>query len=131
MCPKFFENGDSCSNLYSNFDSSRCSCGDLLSDQIPVSEEDQVGEVIGDSADGVFVSCRFSFILTDDSKVIFNSIGGIMKVLNDQGYHGFSDLQETLLDVGFEEVHRFCLLIFVFVKAYLGFLIGLLLSQFV
>ncbi|CAA7055268.1 unnamed protein product [Microthlaspi erraticum] len=103
MCPKFFKNGDSCSNLYSNFNTSRCSCGGLMNYQIPVSE-DQLGEVIGDSADGVFVSCRSSFIVTDDLKVTPNSIGGIMKVLNNQGYHGFSDLQETLLDVGFEEV---------------------------
>ncbi|KAF8049645.1 hypothetical protein N665_2162s0004 [Sinapis alba] len=48
--------------------------------------------------------CRSSFIVTDDLKVSVNSIGVIMNVLNDLGYLDFSDLQETLLDIGFEEV---------------------------
>ncbi|CAH2080035.1 unnamed protein product, partial [Thlaspi arvense] len=87
-----------------NFNTSRCRCGALIYYQILVPEEDQVGEVIGDSADGVFVSSRSSFIMTDDLNVTLNSIGVIMKVLNDLGYHGFSDLRETQLDVGLEEV---------------------------
>ena len=75
--------------------------------QIHVPEEEQVEKVIGDVADGVFVNCRSSFIITDDLKVTSNSIGDLMKVLKDLGYTGYSDLQETLIDVGFEEV-TFC-----------------------
>lgn len=103
MCPKFFTSG-SCTKEYSNFSTSRCSCGAGMTREIQISEEDQVGEVIGNNADGVFVNCRSSFIVTDDLNVTLNSIGVIMKVLNDSGYLGFSDLRETLLDVGIEEV---------------------------
>ncbi|KAG2307735.1 hypothetical protein Bca52824_027483 [Brassica carinata] len=95
ICSNYFSEDDDCICLdeYSNFNTSRCRCG-----------EEQVGEEIGNSEDGVFVKCRSSFIVTDDLKVSVNSIGVIMNVLNDLGYTGFSDLQETLLDVGFEEV---------------------------
>ncbi|KAJ4884292.1 hypothetical protein Rs2_34385 [Raphanus sativus] len=75
-----------------------------MTSQILVPEEEQVKEVIGNNEDGVFVNCRSSFIITDELKVTSNSIGVLMKVLNDQGYAGFSDLKETLIDVGFEEV---------------------------
>ncbi|XP_010489722.1 PREDICTED: uncharacterized protein LOC104767386 [Camelina sativa] len=103
MCPEFFT-ARSCTKEYRNFSTSRCSCGERMSREIHIPEADQVGEVIGDNADGVFVSCRSSFIVTDDLKVSLNSIGDIMKVLKDSGYLCFSDLRETLLDVGFEEV---------------------------
>lgn len=52
--------------------------------------------------------------MTDDLTVTTNSIGVIMKVLNDSGYVDFSDLQETLLDVGFEEVRWLIFVIFSF-----------------
>lgn len=105
VCPKLFQTTDSCSSrTYSNFNTSRCSCGSLLYAQILVPEEAQLGEVIGNNADGVFVNCRSSFIVTDDLKVSVNSIGLVMKVLNDLGYTDGSALSETLLDVGFEEV---------------------------
>ncbi|KFK38304.1 hypothetical protein AALP_AA3G096700 [Arabis alpina] len=54
--------------------------------------------------DGVFLSCRTSFIITDDLKVALNSMGLVLNVLNDLGYSGFDKLQEMLIDVGFEEV---------------------------
>lgn len=80
MCPKIFENGSSCDEKYSNFNTSRCRCGALMSSQIQVPEEDQVGEVLGDSEDGVFVNCRSSFIVTDiNLKVTLNNIGGVME----------------------------------------------------
>ncbi|CAH8300480.1 unnamed protein product [Eruca vesicaria subsp. sativa] len=106
ICSNYFSEDDSCTCLdeYSNFSTSRCRCGSTMSTMVSVSEEDQVGEEIGNSADGVFVKCRSSFIVTDDLKVSVNSIGVIMNVLNDLGYLGFSDLQESLLDVGLEEV---------------------------
>lgn len=68
-------------------------------------------------SDGVFVNCRSSFIVTDDLKVTSNSIDVIMNVLKDLGYTGYSDLQETLVDVGFEEVTFFFSLIVVQVIA--------------
>ncbi|KAL0741771.1 hypothetical protein Bca4012_083284 [Brassica carinata] len=106
ICSNYFSEDDDCICLdeYSNFNTSRCRCGGTMSTRIFLSEEEQVGEEIGNSEDGVFVKCRSSFIVTDDLKVSVNSIGVIMNVLNDLGYTGFSDLQETLLDVGFEEV---------------------------
>ncbi|ESQ46957.1 hypothetical protein EUTSA_v10027836mg [Eutrema salsugineum] len=104
MCANFLKKDNLCSNVYSNFNTSRCSCGALMSSQILVPEEDQAGEVIGNSEHGVFVSCRSSFIVTDDLNVTLNSISAVMKVLHDIGYLGFKDLRETLLDVGFEEV---------------------------
>ncbi|KAF8102247.1 hypothetical protein N665_0199s0022, partial [Sinapis alba] len=94
VCPSFCLSNSCGSRAYSNFKTSRCSCGALM----------QVGESIGDVADGVFVNCRSSFIITDDLKVTSNSIGVLMNVLKDLGYNGYSDLQETLIDVGFEEV---------------------------
>lgn len=75
-----------------------------MTSQIQVPEEEQVEKLIGNNEDGVFINCRSSFIVTDDLKVTSNSFGVLMKVLNDRGYAGFSDLQETLIDVGFEEV---------------------------
>ncbi|KAF8096457.1 hypothetical protein N665_0308s0031 [Sinapis alba] len=106
ICSNYFSEDDSCccANEYSNFNTSRCRCGGTMSTKIFVTEEDQVGEEIGNSADGVFVNYRSSFIVTDDLKVSVNSIGVIMNVLNDLGYLEFSDLQETLLDIGFGEV---------------------------
>ncbi|VVA96956.1 unnamed protein product [Arabis nemorensis] len=53
---------------------------------------------------GVFVSCRSSFIVTDDLKVTLNSIGAIVNVLKDLGYQCFSDMREMVIEVGFEEV---------------------------
>ncbi|KAG2240806.1 hypothetical protein Bca52824_097087 [Brassica carinata] len=72
--------------------------------RLHVPEAVQVEPTIGDVADGVFVNCRSSFIITDDLKVTSNSISVLMNVLKDLGYNGYSDLQETLIDVGFEEV---------------------------
>ncbi|KAL0800860.1 hypothetical protein Bca101_056035 [Brassica carinata] len=104
VCPSFLKSDPHSHSTYSNFNSTRCRCGDLMTSQILVPEEEQVEEGIGNNEDGVFVNCRSSFIITDDLKVTSNSIAVLMKVLNDQGYAGFSDLKETLIDVGFEEV---------------------------
>lgn len=104
VCPSFFKSDSYGHSAYSNFKNTRCSCGALMTSQIQVPEEEQVEKLIGNKEDGVFVNCRSSFIVTDDLKVTSNSIGVLMKVLNDRGYAGFSDLQETLIDVGFEEV---------------------------
>lgn len=55
-------------------------------------------------ADGVFPSCRTSFIITDDLKVSLNSMGLVLNILNDLVYAGFDKLQEMVIDVGSEEV---------------------------
>ncbi|XP_048592066.1 uncharacterized protein LOC125576316 [Brassica napus] len=106
VCPSFFKSASCGSRAYSNF-RTICSCGALMDLQVLVPEEEQVEKVIGDVADGVFVNCRSSFIITDDLKVIPNSIGDLINVLKDLGYTGYNDLQETLIDVEFEEV-TFC-----------------------
>ena len=103
VCPSFFKSASCGSRAYSNF-RTKCSCGALMDAQVLVPEEEQVEKVIGDVADGVFINCRSSFIVTDDLKVTENSICVLMNLLKDVGYTGYSDLQETLIDVGFEEV---------------------------
>ncbi|KAJ0230917.1 hypothetical protein HA466_0304520 [Hirschfeldia incana] len=104
ICSSYFSEDSTCGDVYSNYNTSTCRCGSTMSFKVFISEKDQVDEDIGNSADGVFVKCRSSFIVTDDLKVSVNSIGVIMNVLNDLGYTDFSDLQETLLDIGIEEV---------------------------
>ncbi|VYS56759.1 unnamed protein product [Arabidopsis thaliana] len=101
VCSKKHES-DSCK--YSNFYKSRCSCGSLMIYQIHVPEDEQVVDSLGNAEDVVFVSCRSSFILTDDLKVMLNSIDEIVKVLNGLGYPNINDLKEMLIDVGSEEV---------------------------
>ncbi|KAG7581215.1 hypothetical protein ISN44_As08g009350 [Arabidopsis suecica] len=100
-CPLYYR--ISC-RQYTNFNTSKCSCGELMIRQIEVSEEEQLGGPIGNDEDGVFVSCRSSYIVTDDLKVTLSSLGVISNVLNGLGYAGFDDLQEVLVDIGFEEV---------------------------
>ncbi|RID64149.1 hypothetical protein BRARA_E03105 [Brassica rapa] len=99
-CPRFPR---SCSK-YSNFNTSRCSCGGLMTREFQVSEEDQLGSPIGNNEDGVFVSCRSSYIVTDDMRVTLSSLGVISKELNLLGYADFDDVKEILLDVGTQEV---------------------------
>ncbi|KAF2558835.1 hypothetical protein F2Q68_00018071 [Brassica cretica] len=89
---------------YSNFNTSRCSCGDLMTREFQVSEEDQLGSPIGNNDDGVFVSCRSSYIVTDDLRVTLSSLGVISKELNLLGYADFDDVKEILLDAGIKEV---------------------------
>lgn len=100
-CPHFFQ--ISC-RQYTNFNTSKCYCGELMTRQIEVSEEEQLGGPIGNDEDGVFLSCRSSYIVTDDLKVTLSSLSVISNVLNGLGYAGFDDLQEVLVDIGFEEV---------------------------
>ncbi|AEE74725.1 hypothetical protein (DUF674) [Arabidopsis thaliana] len=101
VCSKKHESD---SSKYSNFYKSRCSCGSLMIYQIHVPEDEQVVDSLGNAEDVVFVSCRSSFILTDDLKVMLNSIDEIVKVLNGLGYPNINDLKEMLIDVGSEEV---------------------------
>ncbi|CAD5322487.1 unnamed protein product [Arabidopsis thaliana] len=94
VCPNFVST-EACRKLFSNVSTMKCRCGSSMHREIPVEEQ---------QADGVFPSCRTSFVITDDLKVAFNSMGLVMNVLNDFGYSGFDKLQEMLIDVGFEEI---------------------------
>ena len=69
-----------------------------------MTREFQVEDGEEDKVDGVFLSCRTSYIVTDDMRVAVNSMGLVLNVLNDLGYSGFDKLQEMVIDVGFEEV---------------------------
>lgn len=101
ICSNFYKKDNSC-RYYSNFYTSRCSCGNSIGKAVHVPEEVQAGYQIGNAVDGVFVSCRSSFIVTDDLKVTLNSIGAIVDVLKDLRYQGFSDMREMVIEVGFE-----------------------------
>ncbi|CAE5966620.1 unnamed protein product [Arabidopsis arenosa] len=94
VCPNFVST-EACRKLYSHVSTTKCCCGSSMTREIPVEEE---------QADGVLLSCRTSFVITDDLKVALNSMGLVMNVLNDLGYSGFDKLQEMLIDVGFEEI---------------------------
>ncbi|KAF8080292.1 hypothetical protein N665_0959s0022 [Sinapis alba] len=97
VCPNFVS-VESCCKVYSNISTSRCSCGNSMTREFQVEDGEQ------DKVDGVFLSCRTSFIITDDMKVAVNSMGHVLNVLNDLGYSGFDKLQEMVIDVGLEEV---------------------------
>ncbi|CAN6894558.1 hypothetical protein Bca4012_074740 [Brassica carinata] len=97
VCPNFVS-VESCCKVYSNVSTSRCSCGNSMAREFQVEDGEK------DKVDGVFLSCRTSYIVTDDMRVAVNSMGLVLNVLNDLGYSGFDKLQEMVIDVGFEEV---------------------------
>lgn len=120
VCSKLYES-NSC-KAYSNFYNSRCSCGSLMSYPVQVPEIEQVVDSLGNAIDGVFVSCRSSFIVTDDLKVMLNSIDEIVKVVNGLGYPNLNELQEMLIDVGSEEVlWFFCIFCYFLSVFYISF----------
>ncbi|XP_010418330.1 PREDICTED: uncharacterized protein LOC104703932 [Camelina sativa] len=103
VCPNFVST-QPCSEVYINISSTRCRCcGRSMSHELHC-EGEQTYSCLGDKSNGVFLSCRTSFIITDDLKVALNSMGLVLNVLNDLGYDGFDKLQEMVIDVGFEEV---------------------------
>ena len=103
---RFVHHGKSCGKVYSNICNSICSCGNLMTREVQIEEDDQA------EVDGMFPSCRSSFIITDDLKLSFNSIGNVLNVLNDLGYAGFVKLQERLLEVGSDELLGFTIFFF-------------------
>lgn len=102
VCPNFRSNA-SCCKVYSNFSTLRCTCGSSMTHAFQIGGEQTDGSE-GSKVDGVFLSCRTSFIITDDLKVALNSMGLVLNVLNGLGYSGFDKLQEMVIDVGFDEV---------------------------
>lgn len=101
MCPMFVRSGQ-CSKGYSNFNTSKCSCGNLMNEVIQF----QKGGGQGNGVEGgVFVrSANTSFIITDDLKVEVNSVGSTFNVLKDLGYADCDKLVEMILDVNLQEV---------------------------
>ncbi|KAL0648930.1 hypothetical protein Bca4012_047221 [Brassica carinata] len=95
-CPSF----SSC-NMCSDFSGSDCACGRLMIDEIESTEEE---DEIQNDVDGVFVSGRSSFIITDDLKVSVDSTGLVLKTLNSLGCSDVSNLGEQLLDIGLNEM---------------------------
>ncbi|CDY10482.1 BnaCnng03830D [Brassica napus] len=95
-CPSF----SSC-NMCSDFSGSDCACGRLMIDEIELTEEE---DEIQNDVDGVFVSGRSSFIITDDLKVSVDSTGLVLKTLNSLGCSDVSNLGEQLLDIGLNEM---------------------------
>ncbi|KAF3501680.1 hypothetical protein F2Q69_00045877 [Brassica cretica] len=72
-----------------------------LIDEIELTEEE---DEIQNDVDGVFVSGRSSFIITDDLKVSVDSTGLVLKTLNSLGCSDVSNLGEQLLDIGLNEM---------------------------
>lgn len=107
MCPMFVRSGQ-CSKGYSNFSTSRCSCGNLMDEVIQFQGEGGRGNVGNGSEGGVFVrSGHTSFLITDDLKVQVNSVVSTLDVLKDLGYADCDKLVEMILDVNLEEVMFF------------------------
>ncbi|KAL1200583.1 hypothetical protein V5N11_032981 [Cardamine amara subsp. amara] len=94
-CPSYCQ-------LYSNFNTSECHCGNVMNNEIPLENKEQVAGK--DDANGVFVSGRYSFILTDDLKVAVKSTELVLNKLKSLGCADVSKLGEMLLDIGLEEV---------------------------
>ncbi|KAJ0228891.1 hypothetical protein HA466_0321010 [Hirschfeldia incana] len=93
MCPMFVRSGK-CSKEYSNFNTSRCSCGNLMNEVIQFQ-----GEGGRASGGGVFVkSDHTSFMITDDLKVEVNSVMSSLKLLQELGYPNCDKLVTALLE---------------------------------
>lgn len=91
-------------DLYSNFNTSRCRCGNYTSEEVQLEIKEQATEWSHSDANGVFVSGRCSFILTDDLKVAVKSTELVLNKLKSLGCADVSKLGERLLDIGLEEV---------------------------
>ncbi|VVB12888.1 unnamed protein product [Arabis nemorensis] len=100
---KFFTCRNLC-NLCSNFNTSLCKCGNLMNAEMPLSSQPRVSASLQNDANGVFVSGRCSYIITDDLNVAVSSTSLVLNKLKSQGYVDVSKLGEKLVDVGFEEV---------------------------
>lgn len=96
-CPSY------CS-LYSNFNTSICRCGNFTNEEIEIETEEKVSSRSQDDANGVFVSGRTSFILTDDLEVSVKSTELVLNKLKSLGCADVNKLGERLLDIDFKEV---------------------------
>ncbi|CAD5333823.1 unnamed protein product [Arabidopsis thaliana] len=104
VCPKFVER-EQCSERYSNFNTSRCSCGVLMNEVIQLDGRGGLASVGNGVEGGVFVrSDHTSFMITDDLKVEVTSVRLTLNVLKDLGYVDCEKLVEKIRDVNLEEV---------------------------
>ncbi|CAH2047573.1 unnamed protein product, partial [Thlaspi arvense] len=104
MCPMFVRSGQ-CSKGYNNFNTSRCSCGNLMDEVIQFQGEGGRASAGNGTEGGVFVrSSHTSFIITDDLKVEVNSAGSTLNVLKDLGYADCGKVIEMILQVNLQEV---------------------------
>lgn len=97
-CPNFLR-----CNMCSNFCTSRCRCGELMNQEIQLSEVKVVDNIHND-ADGVFTRGRSSFIITDDLEVAVRSTDLVLRKLKSLGSCDVRKLGERLVDVGFDKV---------------------------
>ncbi|CAL9228827.1 unnamed protein product [Arabidopsis halleri] len=94
----------SCS-MCSNFNTSRCRCGKLMTREIDLLEDEEV--IVGimqNDLRGVFIRDRSSFIITDDLKLTVDSTSSLLQTLKDLGFSDVSKLRERVLDIGLKEV---------------------------
>ncbi|KAG7600754.1 hypothetical protein ISN45_At05g000140 [Arabidopsis thaliana x Arabidopsis arenosa] len=101
MCPMFVRSGQ-CSKGYSNFKTSRCSCGNFMDEVIQFQGEGGRGN--GSQAEVFVRGAHTSFIITDDLKVQVNSVGSTLNVLKDLAYADCDKLVEMILEVNLQEV---------------------------
>lgn len=102
MCPMFVRSGQ-CSKEYSNFNTSRCSCGNLMNEIIQFQGEGGSG-----GNGGVFVRSsagHTSFMISDDLKVEVNSVVSTLKLLKGLGYPNCDKLVEMILDINLQEAN--------------------------
>lgn len=87
---------------YSNCDLAKCSyCGMRMDREI------KHEGVTDNTGGGVFVSDVTTFIVTDDLRVMQNSLGSSIKVLCDLGITDVSQLENRTFDVGLDQVLSF------------------------
>ncbi|KAL1200584.1 hypothetical protein V5N11_032982 [Cardamine amara subsp. amara] len=94
-CPSF-----SYCKLCSNFNTSLCRCGNLMKEEIQVSELNVVDKV----QDGVFIKGGSTFIITDELEVAAKSTGLVLERLKSLGCADVNKLGERLVGIGFKEV---------------------------
>lgn len=85
--------------LYSNFCSSRCPCGELMTKEVKKCHGVAYGEI--------FVSHKPLFTITDNLKVGFTCISLTLKTLKVLGYSDVDQLHEMHVDVDHEKVSVF------------------------
>ncbi|CAA0407205.1 unnamed protein product [Arabidopsis thaliana] len=104
VCPKFVER-EQCTESYSNFNTSRCSCGVLMNEVTQLDGRGGLASAGNGVEGGVFVrSDHTSFMITDDLKVEITSVRLTLNVLKDLGYVDCEKLDEKIHDVNLEEV---------------------------
>ncbi|KFK43406.1 hypothetical protein AALP_AA1G121900 [Arabis alpina] len=98
-CPNLGKS-QSCTEAYSIFSSLRCSCGELMAEDIDATVR----------LDELFVSEKNSFLVTENMEVEFASIVFTMKTLRRLGYKNLDNMEEMFVDVGHKEKRNSCII---------------------